>query len=203
MLIIGLTGGIGSGKTTVAQLFAARGVPVIDTDVIAHQLTQPGQPLLTEIQQHFGPDIVLANGQLNRPALARIIFTESQAARQQLEKILHPAIWQEAQRQIHALKSDYCLLVVPLLIETGQTERVDRVLVVDTTEALQLSRTLQRDQRSEDEIKAIMHAQVNRQTRIQAATDIIDNSDTAELSLEKQVEALHKKYQALTQHQPS
>ena len=202
MLIIGLTGGIGSGKTTVAQLFAARGVPVIDTDAIAHQLTQPGQPLLTEIQQHFGPDIVLANGQLNRPALARLIFTESQA-RQQLEKILHPAIWQEAQRQIHALKTDYCLLVVPLLIETGQTERVDRVLVVDTTEALQLSRTLQRDQRSEDEIKAIMHAQVSRQTRIQAATDIIDNSDTAELSLEKQVEALHKKYQALTQYQPS
>lgn len=193
MLIIGLTGGIGSGKTTVAQLFTARGVPVIDTDEIAWQLTQAGQPLLASIEKQFGPTVFSADGMLDRSALARRVFNDSEA-RHQLEAILHPAIWQEAKRQIQALKATYCLLVVPLLLETGQTTRVDRILVVDTTTALQLSRTRQRDRRSEEDIKAIMHAQVDRQTRLRAADDVIDNTDSNGLPLEIQVETLHRKY---------
>jgi len=194
--LIGLTGGIGSGKSTVARLFAAHDVPVIDSDVIAHQLTQPGQSLLTDIQQYFGDDIVLPDGQLNRTALARRVFND-RLARQRLEDMLHPAIWQEVTRQIQVLSTDYCLLVVPLLLETGQTTRVDRILVVDTTEALQLSRTLHRDSRSENEVKAIMHAQVSRHARLQAADDIVDNTDKAELPLETQVATLHQKYRTL------
>ena len=193
MLIIGLTGGIGSGKTTVAQLFTARGVPVIDTDEIARQLTQAGQPLLTSIEKQFGPTVFSSDGILDRSALARRVFNDSEA-RRQLEAILHPAVWQEAMQQIQALNAAYCLLVVPLLLETGQTARVDRILVVDTTQALQLSRTRQRDSRSEEDIKAIMHAQVDRQTRLNVADDVIDNTDSTGLPLEIQVETLHQKY---------
>ena len=193
MLIIGLTGGIGSGKTTVAQLFSDLGVPVIDTDDIARRLTLPGQPLLASIQNQFGEAVFNADGTLNRATLAKRIFDDNNA-RQQLEDILHPAIWQEADKQLQALDSAYCLLVVPLLLETNQASRVDRVLVVDTTEDLQVSRTRQRDQRSEKDIAAIIKSQVDRQTRLSAADDIIDNSDNTQVPLTAQVNSLHKKY---------
>ncbi|MFO7602298.1 MAG: dephospho-CoA kinase [Gammaproteobacteria bacterium] len=198
MLIIGLTGGIGSGKTTVAKLFSALGVPVIDTDEIARQLTQPGQPLLQTLRQQFGPAVFNPDGSLDRSALAQQVFNNT-PARQQLEALLHPAIWQAAERQIQALDDAYCLLVVPLLIESGATGRVDRILVVDTSEDLQVYRTRQRDQRSEADIQAILAAQVDRQTRLTAADDIIDNSEQASLPLVTQVKALHEKYLALAQ----
>ena len=193
MLIIGLTGGIGSGKTTVAQLFSDLGVPVIDTDDIARRLTLPGQPLLASIQNQFGEAVFNADGTLNRATLAKRIFDDNNA-RLQLEGILHPAIWQKVEQQIQSLDSAYCLLVVPLLLETKQASRVDRVLVVDTTEDLQVSRTRQRDQRSEKDIAAIIKSQVDRQTRLSAADDIIDNSDNTQVPLTAQVNSLHKKY---------
>lgn len=193
MLIIGLTGGIGSGKTTVARLFAALGVPIIDTDEIARQLTQPKQPLLISIQNQFGQDVFNTDGTLNRTALANHIFNDEKA-RQQLEAILHPAIWQAVDQQIQTLDSAYCLLVVPLLFETRQTSRVDRILVIDTTEELQISRTRQRDQRSEEDISAILKSQVDRQTRLSAADDIIDNTDNSQIPLTIQVNSLHNKY---------
>jgi len=196
MLIIGLTGGIGSGKTTIAQGFADLSIPVIDTDKIARQLTQPGQPLLASIKTLFGDDVFNTDGSLNRSTLARHIFTNNEA-RQQLEAILHPAIWQNVEQQVQTLNSAYCLLVVPLLLETQQTSRVDRVLVVDTTEALQLSRTLQRDQRSAEDIANIIQSQVDRQTRIKAADDVIDNTDNPQISLTEQVKTLHNKYLTL------
>lgn len=193
MLIIGLTGGIGSGKTTVAQLFSDLGVPVIDTDDIARRLTLPGQPLLASIQNQFGEAVFNADGTLNRATLAKRIFDDNNA-RLQLEGILHPAIWQKVEQQIQSLDSAYCLLVVPLLLETKQTSRVDRILVVDTTGDLQISRTRQRDQRSVEDITAIMKSQVDRQTRLSAADDIIDNSDNTQVPLTAQVNSLHKKY---------
>ena len=193
MLIIGLTGGIGSGKTTVAQLFSDLGVPVIDTDDIARRLTLPGQPLLASIQNQFGEAVFNADGTLNRATLAKRIFDDNNA-RLQLEGILHPAIWQKVEQQIQSLDSAYCLLVVPLLLETKQASRVDRVLVVDTTEDLQVSRTRQRDHRREEDITAIIKSQVDRQTRLSAADDIIDNSDNTQVPLTAQVNSLHKKY---------
>lgn len=193
MLIIGLTGGIGSGKTTVAHLFAEQGVPVIDTDEIAHRLTAPGQALLKEIHNVFGETVFDATGNLDRSALAKQIFSDDNA-RHRLENILHPAIWHAAKQQIKTLTSPYCLLVVPLLLETQETTRVDRILVVDTTEELQISRTQQRDQRSVANIQAIMRSQVDRKTRLAAADDIIDNTDNASQTLESQVKSLHQQY---------
>ena len=193
MLIIGLTGGIGSGKTTVAKLFAEHGVPVIDTDEIARDLTAPGQSLLTELQNAFGKTVIDDNGHLNRATLAKQVFSDSDA-RHRLENILHPAIWHVVEQQIKTLNSPYCLLVVPLLLETQQTTRVDRVLVVDTTEELQISRTHQRDRRTTADIQAIMQSQVDRKTRLTAADDILDNTDNATQTLESQVESLHQKY---------
>lgn len=199
MFVIGLTGGIGSGKTTVAELFFSLGVPVIDTDQIAHRLTEKGQPALSSIRKQFGDQIFHSDGSLNRQALAKQIFNDEQA-RQQLQTILHPAIWREVEAQLQVLNADYCLVVIPLLLETGNQERVDRILVVDTTEELQLSRTRQRDQRSDDDIRAILASQVDRRTRLKQADDIIDNTANPGEPLVLQVNKLHQKYQQLARH---
>ena len=148
---------------------------------------------MASIQALFGDNVFNNDGSLSRSTLASHIFSNNEA-RQQLEAILHPAIWHEVEQQLQTLNSAYCLLVVPLLIETQQTSRVDRVLVVDTTEELQLSRTLERDQRSEEEITNIIQSQVDRQTRIKAADDVIDNTDKPQISLTEQVKSLHNKY---------
>lgn len=202
MLTIGLTGGIGSGKTTVAEIFADLGVAVIDTDEIARQLTAPGQPLLNDIRRQFGTAVFNSDNTLNRSSLAKFIFNNNEA-RQQLETILHPAIWQVVDEQLQSLDADYCILVVPLLIETQHTERVDRLLVVDSPEALQISRTQQRDHRSEADIRAIMQSQIDRDTRLSLADDVIDNSDSDRKSLDSQVAMLHRKYLALAQQNSS
>lgn len=191
MLRIGLTGGIASGKSTVAGMFAARGVPVIDADEIAHRLTRPGEPALREIADAFGADL-LHDGALDRRRLAERVF-HNPSDRRRLEAILHPRIRDVMRTEAGRLAAAYCLLVIPLLVETGQRDLVDRLLVVDVDEQTQIDRIRRRDPRSEDEIRAILAAQAPRARRLAAADDVIAN--TGDLAaLESQVENLHHKY---------
>ncbi len=192
MLVIGLTGGIGSGKSTAADLFAARGVPVIDADAVARELVEPGMPALTEIESRFGHSVITAEGRLDRAELGRQVFADS-SARSDLEAILHPRIRERMQAQLRKLDAPYCLLVIPLLVETGQRDLVQRVLVVDAPEATQRQRIAQRDARSSAQLDHILAAQADRQTRLSAADDVIHN-DGDLAGLEAQVEALHQKY---------
>jgi len=195
MLRIGLTGGIGSGKTTIAALFAAHGVPVIDADVIAHRLTLPGTSTTVQILQEFGPEIADANGGIDRQRLAQRIFSDRKE-RARLEGILHPLIQAEMQHEQDNLDAPYCLLVIPLLFKTGQEDQVDRVLVVDVDEGTQIARVAARDGRSETEIRAILSSQTNRTQRLKMADDSITNTgDLADLRAK--VETLHRKYLAL------
>jgi len=195
MLRIGLTGGIGSGKSTIAALFAAHGVPVIDADAIAHQLTLPGTPTAMQVLQLFGPDIAATAGGIDRQRLARRVFNDP-VARAQLEEILHPLIRAEMRRHQNIIDAPYCLLVIPLLFETGQSDMVDRVLVVDVDEDSQIARVAARDGRSAAEIRAILSAQTGRAHRLKLADDVIAN--TGDLAaLKAQVDALHRKYLAL------
>ena len=195
MLRIGLTGGIGSGKSTVAGLFAAHAVPVIDADAIAHRLTLPGTAATQQIIQAFGPDIAEKGVGINRKQLAQRVFNNL-AERARLEEILHPLIHAEIQRSAQSLTAPYCLLMIPLLIETQQQDLVDRILVVDVDENTQVARTQARDGRKAEEIRAILSIQANRAQRLKQADDCIIN--TGDLSsLKIQVEALHRKYLAL------
>jgi dephospho-CoA kinase len=194
MLRIGLTGGIGSGKSTVARLFAAHGAPVIDADIIAHRLTRPGERATREILTAFGPEIAFDDG-IDRQRLAQRVF-RNPADRRRLEAILHPLVRTAMEEETRRLDAPYCLLVIPLLIEADQRELVDRVLVVDTDEQAQISRVQQRDGKSEADIRAILDAQVGREQRLQAADDVIvNNGDLA--ALQTRVESLHRKYLAL------
>ena len=192
MLVIGLTGGIGSGKTTVANLFADLGVDVIDTDQLSRDVTKSGQGALKKISEHFGPKILQSNGSLDRTALRKIIFTDDNA-RRWLEELLHPLIRAEMKRQIDSSTSTYCIVVIPLLIETKPNSLIDRILVVDTSEDLQLERTKKRDNSSEKEVAAILNTQVNREKRLAAAHDIIENHGSLD-DLVSQVKKLHEFY---------
>lgn len=192
MLIIGLTGGIGSGKSTVAERFARLGVPVIDADAIARELVAPGMPALHQIGAEFGPEVLTAAGQLDRARLRRLVFADAQR-RKRLEAILHPLIRREMQRRIEALDAPYCVLAIPLLLETGQADLVQRILVIDTPEALRRRRVRARDTLSNAEITAIMDAQLPANERRGAADDIIVN-DADLAGLEEQVEKLHRRY---------
>lgn len=198
MLVIGLTGGIGSGKSTVAEMFESLGVPIIDMDRIARQIVEPGQPALTQIKQAFGEKIVAASGQLNRQQLSKIIF-DSAEKRHQLEAILHPLIRQETARQLAELKSPYCIVVIPLLLESEQRSFVDRVLVVDVPESLQITRTMQRDGISAAQVRKILAAQVGRDSRLNAADDVIDNSAAME-DIRHRVDELDQQYRALSEN---
>ena len=195
MFVVGLTGGIASGKTTVANLFAKQGVPIVDTDIIARQLVAPGQETLHQIIQLFGQQYLTADGQLNRAALATLCFSKPQA-RLQLESILHPKIRAEMERQLQQLNAVYAIAVIPLLLETKRSKLIDRVLVVDCLHEQQLQRLQQRDQRSDEEIKGILDAQISPQQRLAAADQIIENNHDLKY-LKKQVEQLHKIYQQI------
>lgn len=201
--IVGLTGGIGSGKSAVADLFAAHGVNIIDTDAIAHALTVPCGAAMPAIRAAFGAAMVTPEGALDRAAMRARVFAAPQE-RKRLEAILHPLIRAEAERQIaaDAARTDmpYMVLVVPLLIESGAyRQRVDRIAVVDCPEAIQISRVMARSGLSRTEIERILHAQATRAQRLAAADDLIENEgELAALAL--QVERLHQKYLGLACH---
>ena len=190
-----LTGGIAAGKTAVSDRFEALGVPVIDTDIIARELVQPGTPLLARIVDEFGEDILDGSAQLDRKRMRQIIFSDS-GRRQSLERILHPAIVEQVQERIMALRQNYCLVVVPLLVESGQYRWGDRVLLVDVDEASQITRLISRDNTSPEQARAMLDAQASRGQRLAVADDVIVNSGSLQ-ELESAVAALHEKYRKL------
>ena len=192
LLKVGLTGGIASGKTTVSNLFAKLGVPVIDADVIAHALVEPGQAALKQIIQTFGSSLINKDGNLNRAKLRQKIFA-NRGQREQLESILHPRIRQAMQEKIAGLSDPYCLLSIPLLLEKGWQSQIDRVLVVDCPPDLQVQRLMTRDGLLIDEINQIMKTQANRDRRLAIANDVI-YTDYNFSQLKTQVLALHRLY---------
>jgi dephospho-CoA kinase len=194
-LRIGLTGGIASGKSLVADLFAARGVPVIDTDAIAREIVEPGQPALAEIAREFGADVIGADGRLDRRRLRELVFRDD-ARRRALEGILHPRIRRIAGERSRAAGGPYHLVVVPLLAESPMRSEMDRILVVDCSEKTQLERLLRRDAESETQARRMIAAQASRDERLAIADDVIDNDGSLE-ETERQVEHLHRKYLAL------
>ena len=192
MFRVGLTGGIASGKTAVANLFATHGVPVIDTDVIAREVVEPGQPALATVVDAFGTGVLAADGRLDRPRLRERIFGDAEA-RRRLEAILHPAIRAEMERQSRAAGGPYQVLVIPLLVEGGRRDHIDRVLVVDVPEATQIERLVRRDGVSRDQAEAALRAQASRDARLAFADDVIENTgDVA--ALETRVAKLHGDY---------
>ena len=197
MLVIGLTGGISSGKTTVANLFATKGITIIDTDIISRQVTEPGKTGLNEIVNKFGADIILPNNTLDRGKLRSIVFAD-QAKRLWLEQLLHPLIRTEMYEQIQSATSPYCIAVIPLLFETKPYSLINRILVVDATEEQQLKRATARDNISLEQINSILKTQVSRAKRLSAADDVIFNSGNLE-ELYSQVDKLHEFYLSLSQ----
>ncbi len=196
-LVIGLTGGIGSGKTTITNYFGELGIEIIDADIIAREVVAVNSPALKAIAHHFGNDYLLADGQLNRALLRSRIFS-NEADKQWLNNLLHPLIRHNIVEQTKEAKSEYCILVAPLLIENNLLELVDRVLIVDVSETTQISRTLLRDNSSEQEIKAIIASQTNRTARVNAADDIINNDNSPLSEIKTAVISLNEKYFALT-----
>lgn len=191
--LVGLTGGIGSGKSAAASLFEALGAAVVDTDAIAHELTAPGGAAIESIRSAFGDGVIDARGALDRAAMRRKVFADA-SAKARLEAILHPMIRAEADRRSAAARAPYVVLVVPLLVESGgYRSRVQRVAVVDCPEEVQVARVMSRSGLSAEEARAIMSAQVSREQRLAVADDVIDNGgDLA--ALRPQVEALHRRY---------
>ena len=195
-LVVGLTGGIGSGKTTVANGFSALGVPVIDTDQLARELVEPGQPALNEIIATFGSEAITANGHLDRDYMRQLIFTDSER-KSQLEAILHPRIRQRIRTLLADIRSPYCIVVIPLLLEARQMDLVDRILVVDLPENEQLTRVAARDSLSDNAVMAIINSQTDRNTRLAAADDIIVN-DRGMSELTGSIQKLHRRYMDIT-----
>jgi dephospho-CoA kinase len=192
---VALTGGIGSGKSAVAELFAGHGVTVIDADVISHALTAPGGAALAPIAEAFGAEILAADGALDRAALRERVFADP-AARRRLEGILHPMIRARMQAALAADTGPYALLAIPLLVETGQTTLADRVLVVDAPEALRIARVGRRSGLAPEQVRRIMASQASREARLAAADDVIDNSGDLD-ALRPRIAGLHAQYLAL------
>jgi dephospho-CoA kinase len=193
MLKVGLTGGIGCGKSTVAKMFASLGVPVLDADDVAHRLVEKGQPALAQIQQTFGPDILNPDGSLNRKALRERIFSDPKQ-KQQLESILHPLIYKTLQMELDQLvAAPYCIISIPLLFETNMMHFVDRILVIDCPVETQIERVKVRDNLTIERIQSIIDSQVSHAFRKARADDLIDNS-AADYRLAEQVKKLHNLY---------
>ena len=195
MLIVGLTGGIGSGKTVVTDLFARYAVPIIDTDLIARELVQPGQPALEAIAEQFGPRCLDANGQLNRAHLREVVFADPNR-RKRLEEILHPRIKSVVRERLMALDEPYCIVVIPLLVETGMSDIIHRILVVDAPESVQIGRVIARDHVDRAQAQQTLAAQATREQRLAIADDTVSNAGSID-ELERKVSALHEKYLAL------
>ena len=199
-LLIGLTGGIASGKSTVAQRFMDLDVPVIDADVAARAVVAPGKPGFEQVISRFGPAIVAANGELDRRALRELVFSDPDS-RRDLEVILHPLIRADMDRSAAAAVGPYIVMAIPLLIEGGSRDRVDRILVVDVDEAVQLQRVMARDRCSLDEAQAILAAQAPRSARLAVADDVLPNTGTV-TDLRQAVDRLHQHYLSLAAARP-
>ncbi len=201
MYVVAVTGGIGSGKTTIANQFAALGIDVVDADVIARDVVEPGAPALAAIATYFGPDVIAPDGQLDRRSLRERVFSDPNA-KAWLNALLHPLIRQEMLRQCAAARSPYCLLVVPLLVENKLTGLANRVLVIDVDEATQIERTCRRDGVPAEQAKAIIAAQASRSERLAAADDVIDNHNGSQMAIKTRILALHETYLAFASQQP-
>lgn len=197
MLKIGLTGGIGSGKSTVAKIFSNLGISVIDADIIAHQLTQSGTDSFKAIKQLLGEEFINNNGELDRKKIAQTIFSNP-SKKITLEKILHPRIKQRMLKEIEQAKSShYIILAIPLLLESDFTDLVDRIIVIDADDDLRIKRTQQRDDRTKEQIKDIMSHQLDREQRLQQADDILNNNGDLK-NLSDAVTRLHRKYMTMS-----
>ena len=201
MFVVGLTGGIGSGKTTIAQLFSELGVEIIDTDEIAHDIVQAGQPALNALVEKLGDNILHKDGSLNRALLRETIFNDDEK-REIVEQVLHPIIRSTLMEQIKETrqeqKASYIMLVIPLLVDKGDWMMIDRILVVDCDDEVQIARVMERDQQTREQVIAVMDAQIDREERLLAADDVIDNNKEPEL-LEEAVLNLHNQYQDLAE----
>ena len=192
MFVVGLTGGIGSGKTAVSDRFAALGIDVVDADVASRVIMDPGRPALAEIGTHFGAEMIRADGSLDRSALRRKVFADPEE-RRWLERLTHPLIGRELRTGIERAGSPYVILVNPIMIESGSWRGASRLLVVDAPEEIQIERTMSRDGNTAQEVRNIIAAQANRATRIELADDVIVN-DGELAALDAQVEELHERY---------
>jgi dephospho-CoA kinase len=199
--VVGLTGGIGSGKTAVSDRFQALGVSIVDADIAARVVVEPGKPALNEIQKHFGAAIIQPDGSLDRAALRERVFS-SEDERKWLEQLLHPLINEEISKEISASSSPYTILVSPLLIEAGQSRFTHRILVVDVPLEQQVERTMARDNNSEEQVRNIIKAQTSREQRLNSADDVILN-DGDFTRLDQGVADLHAKYMHLATSRPN
>lgn len=200
MLKIGLTGGVGCGKSEVGKLFAAKGVPVFDADIVAREVVEPGRPAFDDIVKAFGQALVV-DGVLDRKALREKVFADS-AARRKLEAIVHPRVYQELSECAERASAPYCVFAIPLLIETGRQAFVDRMLVVDCAQEQQYARVRRRDGLDDTAIERVLQAQVSRERRLAEADDVIENSGSME-ALAEQVERLHRAYLHLAGGHPA
>ncbi|MFM0060267.1 dephospho-CoA kinase [Paraburkholderia phytofirmans] len=197
MFAVGLTGGIGSGKSTVADLFAAHGVPLVDTDLIAHRITAPHGIAMPPIAAEFGEAFVAPDGSLDRARMRTLVFSDD-SARKRLEGITHPLIRAETEREQREAQGPYVIVVVPLLVESGKWKtRVNRVLTVDCSVETQISRVMSRNNFSREQVLAIIARQATREARLAAADDVIDNDNAPLDALKAQVDALHRVYLSL------
>jgi dephospho-CoA kinase len=192
MFTVVMTGGIASGKTSASDLFASHGVPILDTDLAARAVVEPGQPALDEIKASFGSDVITASGELNRAALREIIFGHPEK-RRELEAILHPKIRARINQQKDQLDAPYCIIVVPLFLESGRGYETDRLLVIDVPIEVQRERLAQRDGTTPEQIEQILNSQATRDERLSAADDVIDNTASPD-ALAARVAELHQQY---------
>jgi dephospho-CoA kinase len=192
MFVVGITGGIGSGKSAVSDRFKRLGIKVVDADIASREVVKPGQPALFTIREHFGAELIQADGTLDRAQLRARVFADP-TQRQWLEQLLHPLINDYLQRELASAESPYAVLVSPLLMETSQSRLTDRILVVDVPEHVQLERTMARDSNDEAQVKAIMAAQTTRAARLARADDVVLNDGGFDL-LDKTVLELHQRY---------
>ncbi len=193
-LVVGITGGIGSGKSALTERFAARGITVVDADLASRVVVEPGRPALAAIAGHFGEDILQADGSLDRAALRKLVFADP-AERRWLEALTHPLIGAEIRAQLAAADSPYSILVSPLLLESSQRELADVIVVVDVPEEVQLARTVARDANDEAQVRRIMAAQMPRQQRLAGADIVVDNTRPLD-ELDEVVEELHREFLA-------
>lgn len=201
MLKIGLTGGIGSGKSTVAKIFAELKVPIIDADIIVHALTTKGKPAYRKICSHFGAEVITDEGKLARKKLRDLVFA-NQKERVWLENLLHPLVFQAIKKHLKTMRAPYCILVIPLLFETDAIKLVDRALVIDCPKTVQIERITQRDHITKTKVKAIINTQISRRERLKMADDVICNQQSLS-NLKKQVKIFHQQYLILAKNKLS